>query len=823
MGGGSRKEIVSPILASSDDKSAVFAPSDSAITGDSGGRSIPNVKGFDLYRAALAYAENNLYILPVDSNRSKNPGSVVGKGWPHKSTVDPDLIDFYWGEDSPNVDAPPSIAIHTGRSQLVAFDLDTDVLPDELTWLRSGLYQASRSGASERGHYVFASAQTFVSGKLCLADGAQVGEIRSGNSVILVQPSQHAKADEGGHYRWVTTGQIPSLPEVARFYLRPLTAKAVGGDFASQSVTDERVTEFIAATADAEDRPSALTALVGMVAQRRSGTRDCVRDVLRIAAGESRLGYYPFGRAVSRIEQAARESYAKRGESFNAHIGPTEFGRLVVNGVGWALARDLDDLKREANREYGTDTRDYAGMADGLRLRAEGDRSLTSDMADFWSSSPQVRDLRQFAQSRRVGPAAMLGNSLARVVAAIPPNVVLPPTIGSVAGLNLFVALVGRSGESKSASMGASADWLAVDPGYSPAKPASGEGLAKCFASVRKVPGSNGGPASPVQVGKAWSVLAQLPEVDTLTATGGRGGATIMSELRSAWSGERLGFDYSGDEKRITLCANRYRLCLVLGVQPLRAGPLFDDADGGTPQRFVWFPANDTDAPSVRPVEPHRLVLPRWPELRGNGLTDPDVALRSALAIAADPVDYRVLEIPEAARSAIDENQLAVLRGDPGVDPLDGHRLLVRLKLAAALMALESRYEAISEADWQRAGVLMVLSDATRQSVRNELTAKAAQVNVSRGRAEGERAEVAEQTKVDRAVARVAENIAKKLAANGPMARSDLRKIFASRDRPYFDDAEASLIGTGKITKSVADSAGGSDGYVLALVETASK
>jgi hypothetical protein len=57
-----------------------------------------------------------------------------------------------------------------------------------------------------------------------------------------------------------------------------------------------------------------------------------------------------------------------------------------------------------------------------------------------------------------VGPWAMLGNCLARVVSSIPPNVVLPPTIGSHASLNLFVALVGKSGDTKSTAMRASAD-----------------------------------------------------------------------------------------------------------------------------------------------------------------------------------------------------------------------------------------------------------------------------------------------------------------------------------------------------------------------------
>lgn len=778
---------------------------------DSSMPTIPDVTGLSAFKAARAYADAGLYVLPVATG--KHPGSIVGKGWQHKSTRDPDVIEARWDHDD-----SPGIAIHTGRSKLVAFDLDTDVLPDELAWLQSGLFQATRTGESARGHYVFATSETFIAGKLSLADGTQVGEIRSGNSVIMAEPSAHPKAASGGRYRWTDSGPIPTLPESARRYL---TTRA--GEGSVTAADDDQVAAFIAATAKSDDRPKALAALVGAVSRKREGTHDCVRNTLRIAAGESRIGFYPFARASAEIESAARQSYAKRGESYDEHIGATDYRRLVANGVGWAMDRDLTELRAEASRDYGDKRARNAELVGGLKFTTDSADGLRVDEREFWDSSQALRDLRQFAQARRVGPAAMLGNSLARVVAAIPPTVVLPPTIGSFASLNLFVALVGRSGQSKSASMGSSADWLTVEPSYSPAKPGSGEGLAKCFAGVRKMPPANGNPGMFTQIGKQWSVLAQLPEVDTLTATGGRGGSTIMSELRSAWSGERLGLDYATEDKRIVLQQNRYRLCLVLGVQPLRAAPLFDDADGGTPQRFVWFSALDTEAPQSRPDEPPRLILPRWADARDNGLTDPDVALASALAIAAEPSEYRVLTIPLAAHDAVDSNHLAVLRGDPSADPLDGHRLLVRLKLAAALMALECRYDEITEADWDRAGVVVALSDATRQSVRNELATKAAEANVSRGRAEGERADVADQTKTDRAVMRVGENIAKKLADGGALARNDLRKMLPSRDRPHFDDAETWLIGSQRITKSPADSAGGSVGYVLSLVSEASK
>jgi hypothetical protein len=448
-----------------------------------------------------------------------------------------------------------------------------------------------------------------------------------------------------------------------------------------------------------------------------------------------------------------------------------------------------------------------------------------NDEESFWSSSQQLRDLRQFARARMVGPWAMLGNCLARVVSSIPPHVVLPPTIGSHASLNLFVALVGKSGDTKSTAMRAAADWLKIEPDYAPTKPGSGEGLAKCFAYVRKLPANQGGGYD--QVGKQWSVLAKIPEVETLSATAARGGATIMGTLREGWSGERLGTDYAGDERRIVLADNRYRLCLVIGVQPAKAGPLFDDADGGTPQRFVWLPTTDPGIPDVEPGEPPPLDLGRWidpPRPATNGSIvafDADNERCRKLSEPADPSEFVVLDIPETAREQIKQTRRAIARGDESVDPLDSHKLLCRLKIAAALMALEGRRQTITENDWQRAGIVVAVSDATRKHVLDELNDRSVEENTNRGFAAGVRDDIAEQVKLERKVKRVSENIARLLIHKFPghAARAEVRKRLNSRDREYLEDAEGVLIDAGRIEKLRSATNTGSDGYILRLAD----
>lgn len=791
----------------------------SAATQTASARSLPDVSGLPLADAALAYGSAGLAVLPVNPARPKNPGSYVGKGWPDQSSTDAEQITAWW-QRWPNA----SIAIHTGKSDLVAFDLDIDVLPDELAWMRSGLFQATRT-CGERGHYVFATADTFVSGHLALTNGTVVGEVRSGNSVIVAAPSPHHKAKtEGGQYRWHRPGVIPALPEAADTYLRTsarrLSAQHQG---AAEPITDETVRQFLA-QATGNSRPKALASLTRKVSAARAGTRDEVRDALRIAAGEARVGLYPFARAIVEIESAARDSYAARaaageqGAGFDAHIGAHDYNRLVVNGVTLALSRSIEDLRAEANRAFGTDHRDTAGTFDNLTFQRA---ALAVDDEAFWTSRAVLTDLRQFARTRRVAPWAVLGYVLARAVCAIPPHVVLPALVGSEASLNLFVALVGPSGAGKGGASGAAKSWLRTDPETVTATLGSGEGMAKVYAYKQKPTSAN--PAW-TQVGLESAVLFDAPEVDNLAALSARNASTLLPQLRSAYSGEDLGFSYADPAKSVRLCAYRYRLCLTVGVQPGRGSGLLDDADGGTPQRFVWLPTTDPDIPDEAPETPAAYELPIWPT--NAGASKIALGATSALGlldVPAKPGDLHTLTIPNVARTAIDEHRRKMLRGDTGTDPLDGHRLLCRLKVAAALMWLDRRTDEVSEQDWELAGTVMAVSDATRRSVVAALADKAQAANKARGRADTVRAVAAEEARADldaERIERITRNVVSILEDfGGEESRSNVRKKIAKQDRTFFEDhVEQDLIEAGLIEK-VEHEYRGTKGFRLRLIE----
>lgn len=336
---------------------------------------IPDVTGLSAHDAALALADAGLWLLPVAVGKS--PGSVVGKDWPVKSTRDPELIDHYW-----NRPQPYGVAIHTGRSGLVVVDLDIDVLPEEFAWLRDGLFQSSRGGRGDRGHYIFASAETFRNVKVKLADGEPIGDIKSGNSVILVEPSPHPKAAEGGKYAFVRTGVVPLLPEHAHTALVEIAAKAGDDD---GPVSTDRVADWCERHSD----------------ETESWRRKTLRDnyAKRVACGESR-----HGAMMAVLNWAAREiapgfvsasvlpelhddfvaSYRATGDTPDRG----DFANMVRSAVGKVAPADenpamMADLLSRGRREFGTNHNDDVRAARELdgwlsRLKSESDDMATT-------------------------------------------------------------------------------------------------------------------------------------------------------------------------------------------------------------------------------------------------------------------------------------------------------------------------------------------------------------------------------------------------------------------------------------------------------------
>jgi hypothetical protein len=351
---------------------------------------IPNVDGLSLLDAALAYADAGIYLLLVTTG--KHPGSLVGKGWPAKSTRNPDTTRA-WCAANPN----GGIAIHTGRSGLVVADLDVDVIPGELIWLKGGLFQSSRGGRGARGHYVFASTETFVSGKLKLKAGTVVGEIRSGNTAIITQPSPHQKAENGGEYRWITHGLVPELPDAAHDYL---STKAGGRGGESLSITTgTKLAEYLAAHT-AEREP-----------WRRKSFRDKYAEYVRNGEKHHDAMMKVLFWAAREVadELVSATLFDDLYDDFEASYGPddrtpesNEFAKMLAEAINEAAKEDRDTLHARHTRDFGTDHRDYARVFDGFEFIVQSPTADADiDEEPFWSSSDQLKALRQFARSRR--------------------------------------------------------------------------------------------------------------------------------------------------------------------------------------------------------------------------------------------------------------------------------------------------------------------------------------------------------------------------------------------------------------------------------------
>jgi len=175
---------------------------------------------------------------------------------------------------------------------------------------------------------------------------------------------------------------------------------------------------------------------------------------------------------------------------------------------------------------------------------------------DFWNTRPAVAHIHQFARARRVGPWALFGCILVRVMAATTPKICLPPLIGGPVSLNSFVAIVSDTGDGKGVAESAALD--AIDCASTPVLgPGSGEGLSDLFVYREK----------DETVQHATAVILSAAEVDTLGALKMRPSSTLLPELRKGWMGEQLGFAYRDPAKRLTVERHAYRLCLLMGLQ----------------------------------------------------------------------------------------------------------------------------------------------------------------------------------------------------------------------------------------------------------------
>ncbi|WP_155290155.1 hypothetical protein [Rhodococcoides fascians] len=375
---------------------------------------------------------------------------------------------------------------------------------------------------------------------------------------------------------------------------------------------------------------------------------------------------------------------------------------------------------------------------------------------DLFDATPELSIIRQWARARYAAVWAVFGGVLLRVAATTGPEIQLPGVIGGRASLNLLCAFVAPSGGGKGIS-----DKVARLAWPSPIveRPiGSGEGIAATFMPPKKE-----------GVEPITRAIISVPEIDTLTGVTDRQGSIVLPQLKSAAMGEQLGQANSSEATTRIIPPHSYRLCLSVGAQPTHTKVLFNDTTGGTPQRFLWFPTIDPNmsADVFTDPEPLNARLPFW-----------------------KPDEDGVVEIvygPDHIRQTIIDAHIARQRGQQ--DALDGHAMLTRLKVAAILAILHHRI-VVSELDWELSGVVMEMSNGTREWVLGE--AKRADRAKVRDRALSRAAgdEFYDQRLLDR----VKSSLSNMLGRDGEQSSSELRRRLGKRDkRDLFDQSIAEL------------------------------
>lgn len=313
---------------------------------------IPEIpEGASLSEAAELYRAAGWFVVPLSSG--KHAGSVLGKGWPDKTSRDPAVVQAQFARRGVT-----GIGLHVGRSGAVALDVDDpSALPD---WLRDVLeqsgapHQATRTNVPGRGHYVFdAGGRTYGNSLGDLPRGW--GDVRGQNGIIVVEPTPHEKPE--GCYRWLTRGELPPLPDPLARALRESGDRASA---ATRTQTREwlaahnergrnprlyraRVKAFERAVAAGESRHNAMTVeLTRALEEAAAGEYSAVDAAQALRDAFIKAVSVPGQSGTARSQSAARSEFLGILEWAVAQVGEREEVSTLPDPVTDVEPEDLE-------------------------------------------------------------------------------------------------------------------------------------------------------------------------------------------------------------------------------------------------------------------------------------------------------------------------------------------------------------------------------------------------------------------------------------------------------------------------------------------------
>lgn len=401
---------------------------------------------------------------------------------------------------------------------------------------------------------------------------------------------------------------------------------------------------------------------------------------------------------------------------------------------------------------------------------------------DFWTARPKLSQIRQAAHSRQRSADAVLHVVLARVAAGIPHTIKLPAIVGAPAPLCHFAVNLAPPGSGKGDAAKIGTELVALGDHVADQLPiGSGEGIVEAlFDDVSEMNPDTGKREKRKRQTK-HNAFVYVDEGDMLAAVSHRQGSTLLSTLRTIWSGSTLGNTNASPDRKRIVPAGQYTYGVIVGLQPALAGPLLEEAKAGTPQRFCWAPAVD---PAV-PEQP-----PAWPMSFDWTPEKPD------LEAVRDKAGYmrHYLRVADRVSHEIRANDLARQRGAT-LDLHQAHAELSRLKVAGLLAVLESRYT-ITDEDWELAGVVKAASDANLDHARAVVDGEAARHERAASDRNARRQVAATAATEGWRTVKCAEKIRAKVVTDPGILVSKLRRDIGQRWRDVVDDGLA--YGTGE-------------------------
>ena len=331
---------------------------------------------------------------------------------------------------------------------------------------------------------------------------------------------------------------------------------------------------------------------------------------------------------------------------------------------------------------------------------------------NFFEQTPWGQRISYLAHYYGLSPQAVLGATFAVLSASAPKDALLPPVVGYPSPVSTFVLLIGESGAGKTTSIRQALDFLDKQPHHS--SPNSGEGLLDAFSEKRKAKSkTDGGTSSSTEwVQVRHRVLIVFSEFEIMIKVGGRSDNTLKPMIRDCWSGAPLRSDISKRNEAPRATITNYQAGAIAGAQNTIAYDFLRDESKGDPQRWLFMDTADRNFPKHKPTEePAKLKIKEWPEIKpGNHI-----------------------KIDKNIESEFWDN--VVKRHHTGV--ADGHRRLVRLRIAALIGWLEGHPGKVELSDWKLAGMVMKMDEANRATVKTYGKKQDKQAAVNIGRKQG--------------------------------------------------------------------------------------